>query len=220
MPRRYKKRRTTRKRRNYRKKYKPAPQKSLLGNQRLVKFKYFHRGNELNPPAGGLSTYIFRANSLYDPDYSSVGHSVRGFDQLMTLYDHYTVIGSKITLKLGTDTGLTTSLIAGIALRDSVTVPSDVVDYIEGRNVRHIMMSHNNDSRTVSQKFSCKRFLGVSHPLAEKDVQGSVSSNPSEQAYFHLFASPVVNADVDSIDMSVEIEYIAILTEPKNPIIS
>lgn len=217
MPRRTYKRKPRRRPRR-RRKYKVT--KPLLGNKQVVKMKYFHRGT-LNPPSGGLVNYIFRANSVYDCDYTSIGHSGRSFDQLVgTLYDHYTVIGAKIRMKCGTDTGLNTSLIAGISLRDSSSSPADVVDYIEGRNCNWIMMSHDNDARTVTQTFSAKKFFSVAHPTSEKDLSGTVSTNPIEQAFFHCFASPVVNVDTDSLDIAVEIEYIVLLTEPKQPLIS
>jgi len=45
--------------------------------------------------AGGDYTYIFRLNSLFDPDYTGGGHQPMGHDELATLYDNYQV--TKVT---------------------------------------------------------------------------------------------------------------------------
>ena len=58
----------------------------------------------LNPTA--VNDHQFRANSLYDPDYTVVAslnplstqnHQPLGFDELMQIYSKYQVLGSKIT---------------------------------------------------------------------------------------------------------------------------
>ena len=39
-----------------------------------------------------------RLNSLFDPNLSGLGHQPRGFDQLMAVYEKYTVVAAKITV--------------------------------------------------------------------------------------------------------------------------
>ena len=51
----------------------------------------------LNPGAGANATYNFRANSIFDPDYSGVGHQPYGHDNLQNIYDGYVVDKAVIT---------------------------------------------------------------------------------------------------------------------------
>lgn len=48
--------------------------------------------------ASSAGTWVFRANSLFDPDYTGAGHQPRGFDQLCSSngpYNRYLVTGVK-----------------------------------------------------------------------------------------------------------------------------
>lgn len=51
--------------------------------------------------AGSLgSEQVFRLNSLYDPDFTSIGHQPRGHDSLALLYKQYKVYGVHVDLEM------------------------------------------------------------------------------------------------------------------------
>lgn len=202
------------------KKYKryKAPNTALLGNRKLVKLKY-HEQLQMNPGvAGAPATYVFSANGMYDPNISGAGHQPRGFDQMMSLYDHFTVIKSKCIVTFMKGASQNTSVITCISLRDTSTVEASMQDYIESRNTTFgSLVGAGNATRVLKKNFSAKQFLGRPHPLSEDDLRGTTSGNPTEQAYFHLAVAPTYGVDTAAVDVSVLIEYIAILTEPQNP---
>lgn len=197
--------------------------KAPMPNKFATKFRYVETTIDLNPGAlGTAGVYVFSANGMFDPNITGVGHQPRGFDELMAMYDHYTVVGSKVTVSFSQTVGnsyYTTS--AGIALKDGTTTYSDVNDYLEGRNVvSTVMASSTTDStrvHTLSKTFSCKKFLGISHPLAEKNVAGNKGSNPSEGAFYHIFCAPLASVDDPPMRAQVRIDYLAVLTEPVQP---
>lgn len=51
----------------------------------------------LTSTGNAVASYVFRMNSLFDPDFSGTGHQPYYFDQLAALYSRYCVIGSKLT---------------------------------------------------------------------------------------------------------------------------
>ena len=63
-------------------------------NTEIIKLRYC---TQVSIPGGaGHGSYQFRANSLYDPDLSGVGHQPMGFDEMSARYLHYQVLGSRI----------------------------------------------------------------------------------------------------------------------------
>lgn len=170
---------------------------------------------------GGISTFgdfVFTANGLFDPSITGGGHQPYGFDQIMPMYDHYTVIYTKVHVTYNnTDTSI--PQICGIVIRDTSTGITDIEDTLEGASSKSIMTSPLGGSRdTVSLTYTLcpNKFLGISKPLSSENLRGGISSNPSEQCYIHVVAggSPGTG-DAGAVYASVMIEYVAIFTEPK-----
>lgn len=218
-------------RRTYRKAKKRYVKRNMLSftkapmpNKFATKLRYSETFT-INPGIGGFAgVQVFSHNGLYKPNITSSGHQPRGFDQLMTMYDHYTVIGSKLTVTYSNaGAGAGGTLLVGIACKDGPVVFVDKNDYMEGRNVvsRALLRSSVQDEPhavTLSKTCSTRKFLGVSKPLANALIRGDFTTNPSEQAYYHLFASIMTGtADATQIECSVVIDYLVVLTEPKQP---
>lgn len=71
-----------------------------LSESSLIRFTYTDSGfsRTLNVAGGFCSYYVFRANSLYDPDYTGVGAQPYGYDQYFAtgMYTNYRVTASAI----------------------------------------------------------------------------------------------------------------------------
>lgn len=196
------------------KKYRYSINRPLLGNTFTTTLRYYSQAI-LNPGAGGtLATWVLRASDLYDPDVTNVGHQPRGFDQLMPLYDHFVVLGSKITLKYAhpNEGPMTVTL----ALKDSSTVETSTEDYVEGRNcVYSLCPSHERATLTLG--YSPKTFFSVKNPTDEKDLQGTRSSTPHENAFYHISCASPDGNDPQPASVCLVVEYIAQFIEPKQP---
>lgn len=225
MPRKYvpkikRHRRNTRK--TYRKK-RSVLYKAPMPNKFATKLRYVGYA-DLDPSVGGLAAvHVLNAIGLYDPDITGVGHQPRGFDQFMTMYDHYHVIGAKVTIdfmhKFNTN-GY--SLMCGIAIKDSNITYSDPNDYLEGRNIISCVLpaTHSTDSgpiRRLSKTFSTKKFFGVKNVLDTNEYKGSATANPNDSAYFHVFCAPFQAVDASAIIVQFRIDYYVVFTEPKQP---
>lgn len=178
----------------------------------------------MNPAIGSIANYVFSCNSLYDPNVTGIGHQPRAFDQLMTFFDHYVVLGSKIIVTpMKADTANTVPGYFGILVSDDgATVAShtlqDIMETRLNKSSRTKMAGFNYDmarpARSVSAKFSARRFF---HKNVKGDdiFRGSASSSPAEQAYFEIYHSSVSGNDPDPCVFLVQIEYIALFTERK-----
>lgn len=198
--------------------------KAPMPNKFATKLRYVGQAN-LNPTTGGLAAaHIINAIGCYQPDITGGGHQPRGFDQIMAMYDHYQVIGAKITVQFMQAYGSTYNPIyIGIALKDDLTPYVDPNDYLEGRNlVSTVMPAHyvNNPatSRSLSKTFSLRKFLSVTKAMSSNQYRGTSSSNPNDSAYFHIFAAPVnSSADEPALVINFRIDYIVVFTEPRQP---
>jgi len=185
------------------------------------KFNYVERIS-LDPATGGLlGTYVFSANDLYDPNRTGTGHQPLTFDQYVpSLYEHATVIGSKITIKAMSTSTTTSSANTVLAVykRAGATASTTNVETMIEQGLgsyAFIGVSQGaNSSTMLTDTFSTRKFLGVSHPLSEDTLRCTSTGSPAEEAFFHIGAASMSTDDPDPLDLLVTIEYTAVLTEP------
>lgn len=183
-------------------------------------FKQSHRyitKIALNPGVGTFSGTVFSANGMYDPDISGTGHQPFHFDQLSELYNHYTVIGSKITVTfMAPDT--TTQYICAIHTNAGTAIPTSITNVLEAReaNWKYLSSSTAGGRVTVNRRCSLKKFLSQK-VMQEDQNAGTASGNPDEQVYFHvLVAGFDATTDPPVINAVVTIDYIAVWHEKKH----
>lgn len=191
--------------------------RSPVARKMITKIRYAEQF-DLNPTAATAIAAIYSANGCYDPRIATGGHQPRGFDQLMALYDHYVVLGSKIQVHFD-NTGNAGAAQVGIALKDNSTGDTDIENYMENGNlVQKYAGPAGAPQTTLSMGCNPNKFLGRSKPLADSQLKGSTSSNPTEQAYYHVFAADTDGlTNLAAIHCTVTIDYIVALIEPKQP---
>jgi hypothetical protein len=118
--------------------------------------------------------YLFRLNSLFDPDYTSTGHQPRGFDQWKTMYNKYCVIGAKVLIEplqcVGTTSTESFTLFSFID--DDVTTETYTVEQLRelrmpGNRARYITVQDDKNvpttlNKRITHKVSMKKFFGLS----------------------------------------------------------
>lgn len=182
----------------------------------IVKHRYVDT-IPLTSLSGALTLMAYRANGMYDPQYAVGGHQPMYFDQYSALYNHYTVIGSKIKYTVApAATSYPPFTVAAYLDDDATTVPANVNAIAEQTQGSRILVfpTGGTAARRLGLRFSAKRVFGGSI-LGNTDLQGSPSSDPVEASYymFALQAAPASNAGVT---VTVTIEYVAIWSELKD----
>lgn len=197
----------------------PAPSIGRGPLLRAQKVTLRYQGSAaLDPIAGVTAVHIWAANGVYDPDITGVGHQPRGFDQIMALYDHYVVIGAKITVDFVHDSGNPAATGYGIALRDTSST-DNINGYIEGGNVVYQYRDAEGGVPTrLTMTCNPNKFLGRNSPMSDPDLKGGASNNPAELAFFHTFYTNAISAENPSqICACTLLEYTCIFIEPKVP---
>jgi len=158
---------------------------------------------------------VYRANDLFDPDYTGTGHQPRGFDQLMAFYNHFVVTSSKITVTchVAVDDD---PVNLGIGLFDDATwTPASIV-WPENPRMKTVMLNGRGGTvPKLTNRFNLQKFFGVTSPLQATQFQGQAGSGPTELAYYHIVMETLPQATVKAYRYQVRIDYDVVLLGPK-----
>lgn len=225
MPYTKRKRKTYRKRKNYKKRYnQPLNSVTIRKSPLPTTFKTTLRycdSLKLDSGSGVPAAYVYGANTLYNPYTGGAGgHQPRGWDQLIPMYSHATVIGSKILVQFQ-NTDASNSAICGVSLRGGNASEGNLTDYIEQSNVSYKMIGdHTGNGRAnVTNSFN-NDFLGIKNPLASVELRNTSTQNCDEKAYYHIFSGNTDEVNILPVLAQITIEYIVVFTEPQDLIIS
>lgn len=219
MPRRYNNKRRPRRR-------KKVPRNLPLSGfpkQKMVRLRFCQEFS-LASGVSVSSTKSFNANGMYDPDVSIGGNQPRGFDEWMSIYNHFNVVGSIIKVKA--TGGSNDAFVWGVT---RVAAPG----YMSGRGLYDILETRmqkgmgtitgdttylNTTPRNKVQvaKYSQKRQHGA-NATSRSDLIGSNTANPTEHTVFDVWICPTLEAGINVRTgfFLVQIDFIALLTEPK-----
>ncbi len=194
---------------------KSRPMANGFNRQTTVKLKY----TQLVSLDAGLAsgTYnTFRANSIYDPDYSGVGGvQPLGTDQWSAIYNKYTVEACSIRAQpVPVDTSnvipgayalIAHNEIADMPLSHGIAALSEQPNRSKVKICGGVASSYTAaDMPSVQHKIDLKRWLG--RPLNDDDI-GSTSTNPTTSVLYSLVQSSVASNDPGAVNFLVTIEY-------------
>jgi hypothetical protein len=180
---------------------------------------------------GVANTYHqFRANSLYDPDLSGIGHQPMFHDNYSQLYQKYRVISSKIKVKIletkfggviPDDVGTGHTDVPSMAYRlmlckdEGTDFPNDMRNAIEekGSNVKWRYVMPNTLGRPQGLTMTCKiaKLLRCSPndlELAGATGGSGTGGNPQREAIFTIGITGIDGVvNPPAVTLGIHIEY-------------
>lgn len=186
-----------------------------MGFPKKLKFKHKYVDQlTITSTAGIQQNYFFSCNGMYDPDITGIGHQPLYFDQIDAIYNHYHVIGSKIrftVIPVGTTATVPHAILVYIDDDSTATAGMPALMEQPGTITKYCAGGINPDKLYITKKWSAKKAFG--NVMANDQLQGDAAANPSEQQYYHFALRAVDNISTVSVNVLVEIEYIAIWNE-------
>lgn len=195
----------------------------------FVKLRYsailtFSAGNVIEPL--GISEYVFRGNSIFDPDFSGSGNQPYGFDQWTDIYSNYLVYGSKFTVEdvpyvSGNDYSSGSSdSVHQLTLYPSLTSTVTNTTY-GGIQYQQLPMIPYAKNKTIVTNSSHRKDRMISHYMPTGKLEGvptnvvsadpnyfaGAGTNPSATWYWHLLAAPMINNQAYYCYVKVNITY-------------
>lgn len=178
---------------------------------------------ELNAPGGGAAFFVVRANGMFDPNFTGTGHQPLGFDQWMLAYTHFTVVGSRMQVRVMSELDGHQVPCAGVILKtaesNTHTSMTTIASVKEHTRLTGSKIFYYGDASSYRQsmvaRWSGKKWFGKAFLPGSRDYQGSTSADPVEQAFYTVKLYNIGGNDPAAVNAIVTIDYIAVLTEPK-----
>lgn len=182
----------------------------------ITKHKYIEQ-IQINPSIGVTGVHLFRANDVFDPNFTGTGHQPIGFDQMMVFFDHFKVLKSKIKVAF---TPTASACIVGVGIVDQTgfSGTSEAVMEQRGFKWRSIAAAGSEGVCVLKSRVDCPSFFGqkFSGYMAENKYEGTASSSPTEDLFWQIFVGPANGSDdIPSTFVNVELEYKVAYYEPK-----
>ena len=198
------------------------PGRSVFPYQKFATLKYCEAYVTVDAPIGSSSAFIMRANDIYDPNFTGVGHQPTGFDQYMAMYNKFVVYDSKIKVVAYATDSEVLDTVVGVAIMDNTTTQSTSENYLEQAltDWRVVPAGNGANPVTVSTAFNASAFSGTS--IRTNDLlHGTASAPPGKNWYYHIFCGATGSAENPvAMKFSIEIEYYVKFFEPKSQTIS
>lgn len=167
--------------------------------------------------AGVYGSYKFVCNGMYDPNLTGTGHQPYYFDQMAGIYDHYTVTKSTIRVTCVPTTSSGAPMIVSLFTNDDSTVVPQTTDNAAEAfkgSFKHVAQGVSEPTILYSTWDAVAMF--GPNPLANDNLQGTVSTNPGEQS---IWCIGIQSLDATSNAFgyfTVEINYTATWDELKD----
>lgn len=194
----YKRRRPMRRRRMGRRAPRPnyvVSRSSAVPDRMFSRLKYV-AAHEVAFSAFGLpAVHQYRTHSLFDPDFTGVGHQPLSFDQYSSIYNRYRVYGVKYRCTFAClDTANQADVF--VLIRPNLTTPTVLETILEHPYTKKAVIAPEGSGgsiKTISGYVSNPKILGVSKQRYRNDdqFQALVGANP-------LSAGPLITFGIAS----------------------
>jgi len=187
-----------------------TPPRVNIGNQafppQLFNTVRYVESVPISCDTGGNGYYNFSCNGLFDPNNTGTGHQPLYFDQLISIYDHYTVLSSTITIQ-PTTINVNVPFIVATYVDDDTSGAIGVSSVLERPGVKwQQVMPLAGQSSKLKCTWNAKKIFGPG-TQADPSMQGNVSGNPTEASYFLIYVGGNIDASLSTIRVLVTIEY-------------
>lgn len=152
-------------------------------------------------------SYVFRGNSIFDPDYTGTGQQPTGYDQLATLYTRYRVHGSKMKAEFVTVSSTVPTQYVIVPTSNPLVYATPVMSRLPYARRRIAATSAGQPLSTLKTYMSTKKIFGLKTLGAETDYSAATGSNPAFDWYWHVSADSIDGASSIAFQAQITITY-------------
>jgi len=158
---------------------------------------------------GGVASYQFNLNSIFDPNRTGTGHQPYGRDTFDTLYNRYRVISCRYAIAVASTNGYTTQVCALPA--NEVLTMSNTSEARENPRARFIIQSAQAPVKMLKGNVYIPSLVGRTKAqyMADDRYQALTTTSPLEAAILNVFSGLISDAGgvADSTAINITLEY-------------
>lgn len=165
-------------------------QPSGVPDRLFVKLKYYDNLTFVSV-APAITSQVYRANSLFDPDFTNVGHQPYGFDQWSALYTNYLVRGSSIKVEVQCSVNAPGYPAIWNVLPTATTTTFSTQGLTEEQpynRIRTIGGMNQGGRNIIRHYMSTKKFIGSNGQFANgnPNYRAAITTNPADQWFWQI----------------------------------
>lgn len=179
-----------------------------MPDRALIKLKYV-AGIEMTS-VFAPSYWVFRGNSVYDPDYTGGGNQPAGYDTYSLLYQRYRVLASKIVIKARDAQTVDKFNVIYILPKTEVVIDTSYRNaVVEPRaKLRYLPTPDAGYPCTIKHYMKSSTVFGLTKAgYRDADYSAAITTNPAKEWYWFIGTDSVTGGVSQDVYVSVEITY-------------
>lgn len=161
-------------------------------------------------------SFVYKANSAFDPDSTGTGHQPYGYDQLTPLFREYSVLSSKIVVRFTPSPGQTVPLLGFVRKVDipPVGVPDPRV-IREAMGSRHRIITTQANNNVLTMGWNCKEMMSRADNIGVmENTTLAGGTDPATVRYWHIgwISQNGLTVGANTVQLDVTIIYKVMLT--------
>lgn len=189
---------------------------SPFPNVKVVRHKYCDNFQFGAAGASGISYYQWRANSMYDPDYTGVGHQPMFRDEMAAQYQHYTILSSYIKVTFPPEQ--TNQQNICLYVDDDDSIPVNMTTAVEQhRYYSGVKLDKRHEPLQLTARYNAAKWEKTTNAglMADDAKKTGVGSNPSDPVYFTCLRGNIVpNETLPILNAHVELFFVVAWRTP------
>lgn len=188
----------------------------VFNDHYTVDLTYCDRITRVTNP-GGYFSYVFRATSIYDPDYTDTGHQPLGRDLWASMYDYYSVLKCEYEVEMyncmdeslyytatGTARQKIGAIVAGTNFSTNISDVDMAYPMVMGEMKNgQVHLIKPNDSHVFRGILSPKDFRLDAKDADNDRTWTAVGANPDVNRYFGFSVSNFLTGQPSGVEKTI-----------------
>lgn len=166
-----------------------------------------------NAAAADDTTYTYRMNDIFDPDFTGAGHQPMGYDQLAAVYNRFQVLSSSIKLTVTGQATAADNMLLTLckSAGDGNAFAANAFNQLEAGGSNMVYTFFNASSNGIwplpNLQISCIPHKDLKTDLKDTLLQAAFGSTPGAVVYAQVSLQEFTGIDPGVVNVNVVIDY-------------